>query len=55
MAPLGEGHTAEMKDGEILVDGEKVYMQANDMKTFSMIRQVLCQRYARPMRKLLLF
>ena len=34
MAPLGEGHTAEMKDGEILVDGEKVYMQANDMKTF---------------------
>ena len=23
MAPLGEGHTAEMKDGEILVDGEK--------------------------------
>ena len=28
MAPLGEGHTAEMKDGEILVDGEKVYMQA---------------------------
>ena len=53
MAPLGEGHTAEMKDGEILVDGEKVYMQANDMKTF--FRQVLCQRYARPMRKLLLF
>ena len=34
MAPLGEGHTAEMMDGEILVDGEKVYMQANDMKTF---------------------
>ena len=34
MAPLGEGHTAEIKDGEILVDGEKVYMQANDMKTF---------------------
>lgn len=34
MAPLGEGHIAEMKDGEILVDGEKVYMQANDMKTF---------------------
>ncbi len=55
MAPLGEGHTAEMKDGEILVDGEKVYMQANDMKTFFNDPASFVPKICPPMRKLLLF
>lgn len=44
-----------MKDGEILVDGEKVYMQANDMKTFFNDPASFVPKICRPMRKLLLF
>ena len=34
LAPLGKGHTAEEKDGKILVDGEPIYVRMNDLRLF---------------------